>query len=319
MTAAANELFGQHLGARRVIYGEVDDAGERIAITRAWTDGTLGSMAGMDLALSDFGTLAADVLRAGRVLAVDDVTTNSHSAPYANAYLTTGIRSALAIPLMKNGRLRAILNVHDSVVHHWTDTDIAMADDMVDRTWSALESARAQARLRIEHDRSQSIFDSMTEGFALLDRDWTILQANEIAAQIARRPRSELINRNQWEAVPELVGSKVEALYKSAQASQLPESLEHRHAFPGGGCGWLEIRVYPLPQGELAVFFRDITERKVTEEKLKDADRRKDEFLAMLAHELRNPLAPIGAAAQLLQIAKLDANIRRLPVLIIIW
>lgn len=42
--------------------------------------------------------------------------------------------------------------------------------------------------------------------------------------------------------------------------------------------------------------------------KLKDADARKDEFLAMLAHELRNPLAPIRAAAELLRIAKLDEN-----------
>jgi signal transduction histidine kinase/ActR/RegA family two-component response regulator len=42
------------------------------------------------------------------------------------------------------------------------------------------------------------------------------------------------------------------------------------------------------------------------EEKLRQADRRKDEFLAMLAHELRNPLAPIGAAAQLLQLGNLD-------------
>jgi PAS domain S-box-containing protein len=57
----------------------------------------------------------------------------------------------------------------------------------------------------------------------------------------------------------------------------------------------------------------DITKRKVdeealreSEERLRQADRRKDEFLAMLAHELRNPLAPISAAAELLQIVKLD-------------
>jgi PAS domain S-box-containing protein len=57
----------------------------------------------------------------------------------------------------------------------------------------------------------------------------------------------------------------------------------------------------------------DITKRKAaeialidSEERLRQADRRKDEFLAMLAHELRNPLAPISAAAELLQITKLD-------------
>ena len=44
----------------------------------------------------------------------------------------------------------------------------------------------------------------------------------------------------------------------------------------------------------------DITERKQMEQALKEADRRKDEFLAMLAHELRNPLAPIRNAAHAL-------------------
>ncbi|HVL74809.1 MAG TPA: ATP-binding protein [Noviherbaspirillum sp.] len=46
--------------------------------------------------------------------------------------------------------------------------------------------------------------------------------------------------------------------------------------------------------------------RRGAEERLRQADRRKDEFLAMLAHELRNPLAPISAAAQLLRLGRLD-------------
>ena len=50
----------------------------------------------------------------------------------------------------------------------------------------------------------------------------------------------------------------------------------------------------------------DITDRMRAEEDLRDAHRRKDEFLAMLAHELRNPLAPISSAAQLLRHARLD-------------
>lgn len=50
----------------------------------------------------------------------------------------------------------------------------------------------------------------------------------------------------------------------------------------------------------------DITERKRAEEALRQADRRKDEFLAMLAHELRNPLAPISTAAQMLKSAGAD-------------
>jgi signal transduction histidine kinase/ActR/RegA family two-component response regulator len=51
---------------------------------------------------------------------------------------------------------------------------------------------------------------------------------------------------------------------------------------------------------------KDVTERRLNEEKQEEESRRKDEFLAMLAHELRNPLAPISAAAALLQTAADD-------------
>lgn len=50
----------------------------------------------------------------------------------------------------------------------------------------------------------------------------------------------------------------------------------------------------------------DISERVRAEQELRKADHRKDEFLAMLAHELRNPLAPISAAAQVMKLKKLD-------------
>lgn len=56
----------------------------------------------------------------------------------------------------------------------------------------------------------------------------------------------------------------------------------------------------------LIAVVRDVTDRKRAAEALRDADRRKDEFLAMLAHELRNPIAPISAAAELLKMAPLD-------------
>lgn len=59
------------------------------------------------------------------------------------------------------------------------------------------------------------------------------------------------------------------------------------------------------PSGSVIVF-HDVTERQRMEQALRDADRRKDEFLAMLAHELRNPLAPVSAAAELLALGKLE-------------
>jgi PAS domain S-box-containing protein len=51
---------------------------------------------------------------------------------------------------------------------------------------------------------------------------------------------------------------------------------------------------------------RDVTDRKAAEEMLRDADRKKDDFLALLAHELRNPLAPIRSGLQVMRLAQAD-------------
>ncbi|MBC7772062.1 MAG: PAS domain-containing protein [Pyrinomonadaceae bacterium] len=54
---------------------------------------------------------------------------------------------------------------------------------------------------------------------------------------------------------------------------------------------------------------RDVTERKASEEALRDADRKKDDFIAMLAHELRNPLAPIRNGLQMMRLAGTDTAV----------
>lgn len=78
---------------------------------------------------------------------------------------------------------------------------------------------------------------------------------------------------------------------------------------------WYDVYAFRIAgqSNQVGVLFRDITERQQFEQHLQEADRRKDEFLAMLAHELRNPLAPIAAAADLLQIAQQEgARVRRI-------
>ncbi|MFN2329943.1 MAG: CheR family methyltransferase [Chromatocurvus sp.] len=80
--------------------------------------------------------------------------------------------------------------------------------------------------------------------------------------------------------------------------------LEHRVRRPDGSVGWTLSRAVPIldENGEITEWFgaaSDVTDRRQAEEALRDADQRKDQFLATLGHELRNPLAPLRTALDL--------------------
>ncbi|HXJ19648.1 MAG TPA: chemotaxis protein CheB [Polyangia bacterium] len=90
------------------------------------------------------------------------------------------------------------------------------------------------------------------------------------------------------------------------------ERLEPREA-PGGERHWDRVTRFPLrdPGGEIvgmAVIFRDVTEQKTAEDKIQDGVRRRDQFLAMLSHELRNPLGAIVTATALLKSSRASAG-----------
>jgi PAS domain S-box-containing protein len=90
-----------------------------------------------------------------------------------------------------------------------------------------------------------------------------------------------------------------------------PYEIEYRLRHHSGQYRWVLGRALPVraDDGKIVRWMgtcTDIHEQKLAQEALKEADRRKDEFLAMLAHELRNPLAPIATAASLLSMAAQD-------------
>jgi PAS domain S-box-containing protein len=95
----------------------------------------------------------------------------------------------------------------------------------------------------------------------------------------------------------------VETAYRGL-AEGTPYEIEYRIVRFDGTTRWVAERAFPV-RDPLARIYRlagvvnDISERKANEMVLREADRRKDEFLAMLAHELRNPLAPIRNAIEL--------------------
>jgi len=117
-----------------------------------------------------------------------------------------------------------------------------------------------------------------------------------------------------WKALAD--PAELPALHKAWFASQdggAPFEIEHHARHHSGEWRWVLTRALPVRDEEGRILrwmgtMTDIHEQKTISEELRLANSRKDEFLAMLAHELRNPLAPIRTGLDILRIRSGDAQ-----------
>jgi PAS domain S-box-containing protein len=128
----------------------------------------------------------------------------------------------------------------------------------------------------------------------------------------------DLIGKPVRDAMPEVQGQGyfelLDQVYTSGQpfvGHAVPLHVQREPGGPLEEC-YLDFVYQPIRDqyGKVTGIFlegSDVTVRKRIEDELREANRQKDDFLAMLAHELRNPLAPITTAAQLLQRGQMDA------------
>jgi GAF domain-containing protein len=88
------------------------------------------------------------------VLAISDVDNLARGSSEADAALGSmlGVRSVITGPAGREGALRALLYVHETEVREWRRSDAAMARDVAERSWAAVERAESEQRLRESED-----------------------------------------------------------------------------------------------------------------------------------------------------------------------
>jgi len=148
IVALAAEKLGRRLGADRVIFAEVDPRDDFVTIAREWNDGKMPSYIGVHR-LTDFGPVVA-YLRSNERIMVPNVATDPRlAAPEVQARARLAeIGAFLSVPLVAGGRLAWVMSVHQRAPRAWSAADLALAEEVAERTWAWAERARAEQALR---------------------------------------------------------------------------------------------------------------------------------------------------------------------------
>jgi PAS domain S-box-containing protein len=202
--------------------------------------------------------------------------------------------------LARSGEVRSVLSRAVAVrgpageIREWVGSLIDVTDQR-----------RAEESLRASEEKYRSLFESTSDAVLIGDAG-VYVDANLAAAEMLGTPLERLIGSHYsefidpaWREIGEEVGRSLR------ETGRWAGEFPMRRA--DGAIVWADYRSRFDGEHFLAVV-RDVTERKLAEQalresadRLREADRRKDEFLAMLAHELRNPLAPIRNSVEVLR------------------
>ena len=297
----AAALLGRQLQALRVHYGEVSADGAWGVVRDDFCDGA-PSVVGR-YHLDSYKPLVMEDLRAGRTLAVDDVETDPRlTSEVRRATRALDIGAYAVAPLLKDGRLVALLVVQFRAPHRWSEAEISLIEEVGERTWAAVERALAEERLAVAHERLTATLKASPVVAFEQDRD---LRYVWIENPSLRYRTEEVVGKTDHELLERLEDAQTLAAIKQRVLDTGAPAREEVRVFSDGVLRWYDLIVEPRRSGNEIVGLlctgTDITEHKHTEAALKEADRRKNEFLAVLGHELRNPLASIRHGVRLLK------------------
>ena len=144
--ATTTRMLGQHLNVAICAYADMEPDQDHFTIRGDWSAEGSPSIVGY-YSLADFGKLAVKNLGAGLPLIVNDNLVEL-APEEAATFQRIGITATICMPLVKEGRLTALMAIHDSKPRIWNANDQALLSEVTERSWAHIERVRSEISAR---------------------------------------------------------------------------------------------------------------------------------------------------------------------------
>ncbi len=304
-------LLGEHLHVSRCAYADVEADTNRFTILHDYTADGVASTAG-SYELSLFGSRAAADQREGRTLVIRDVDRELADMEGADMFNAIGVKAIVCCPLLKQGKLTAMMAVHQTVPRDWTTDEVELVETTVERAWAYIERSRAIRTLRESEARFRAIVSQAADGIAQSDLLGRFTLINDRYCAITGRSREELYRMRMQDIThPDDLPSNL-MLFQRAVETGEPFVIEKRYLRPDGSLVWVVNSVSLVrdasggPQSIMAIT-HDVSQRKAAEaalrrsnEELARLNKELEEFAYVSAHDIQEPLRMVNAYTELL-------------------
>jgi len=311
--ATTTRLLGEHLGLSVCAYADMDEDEDGFTIRGDWAAPGSRSIVGR-YRLADFGKLAVENLSAGLPLVIND-NLRKIAPEEAATFQSIGIAATVCMPLVKDGRLTALMAIHDRVPRVWTEAEIALLREVTDRSWAHVERVGATAELRESEARFRLTADAVPQIVWITDaagrteffnRQWSDYTGVPYEPTTAAEVAANHIHPDDAEATV--------AAFDEARRTGTTFLVEHRIRSRTGEYRWFMVRGEPHRDSQTDEVVRwfgasvDIHDRKLVEAQLRELNATLEARVAAALAERRVLADVIDGTDIFVQVADRDYN-----------
>ncbi|QJD77359.1 PAS domain S-box protein [Spirosoma rhododendri] len=309
-----------HLGITCYHYVDIDEDRDQVTVRHFWHANEVPPLLGTHPLRAFVSPAALTAWRAGMPTIINDIEREVPDGTPEAAVLKAGaaaqqISAFIATGLSHEGKWKAYFAIADSRPREWTAVEIELVQEVAGQLLPRIERVRAEEALRQSQKRFESIANLVPDLLWDSQPDGSTNWYNQRWLEYTGQRLEEAIGYGWTDAIHPDDRDGSAQRYAQAVAASTSLRQEHRIRRHDGSYRWFAVNATPLKDetGQVVSMYgaaTDIHESKRLEATLRETDRRKDEFLAMLAHELRNPMATLRSGLTLLDLTTTDETTR---------